>query len=382
MPVWQRNKGLADNASGRCFVNVMAMNKRLVSPRLMALFLGVGMQASVCGQTVPTDLLDLSIEELFDANVVSEADRVKTQNRWHLSYTYAVSEYDEYYLGTHSVSYDEVLFTPGVDTRSENNYPVVPTEIMQEVHAVRLAYDLTQAMTLRAQVPFVMQSTDHISIISGYDAFNISSDGIGDIALVLDSTVSQSLNSSWKVGAGLSMPTGSIDEEGDTPRAPGNQQLPYTMQLGSGTWDFPLFVSFRKYEAKWDWGVDGSFTLRTGENDRDYRLGNKASLGGWLMWKGASAFTPGIRLDYRWRDDIDGEDVSLRVPIPAFPYPAPVTNPSAFGGEQVDLTAFLRVPFAKNWYAEASYAQPIYLDLNGPQSSEKYHFSVELGTSF
>ena len=66
------------------------------------------------------------------------------------------------------------------------------------------------------------------------------------------------------------MPTGSIDEEGDTPRAPGSQQLPYTMQLGSGTWDFPLFLSFRKYEARWDWGMDASYTLRTCSNDRDY----------------------------------------------------------------------------------------------------------------
>ena len=353
-----------------------------VSPRLIALCAAGSLHVSVWAQTVPTDLLDRSIEELFGANVVTEADRTETQNRWHFSYTYAISEYDEYYLGAHSVSYDEVLFTPGVDTRTENNYPVVPTEISQEVHAIRVAYDLTQAMTLRAQLPFVMQSTDHISINPGYDAFNISSEGVGDIALVVDSTVSQSLNSIWKIGAGLSMPTGSIDEEGDTPRAPGNQQLPYTMQLGSGTWDFPLFVSFRKYEAQWDWGADGSFTLRTGANDRDYRLGNKASLGGWLMWKGASAFKPGVRLDYRWRDDIAGEDASLRVPVPAFPYPAPVTNPSALGGEQVDLTAFVRVPLTKGWYAEASYAQPIYLDLNGPQSSEKYHFSLEIGTSF
>jgi hypothetical protein len=133
----------------------------------MAIVFGGGLQVTAWAQTVPTDLLELSIEDLFDANVVSEADRTETQNRWRLSYTYAISEYDEYYLGTHSVSYDEVLFTPGVDTRTENNYPVVPTEITQEVHAVRVAYDLTQAMTLRAQLPFVMQSTDHISIIPG-----------------------------------------------------------------------------------------------------------------------------------------------------------------------------------------------------------------------
>ena len=274
----------------------------------LALAISLFVPQGALAQTVPTDLLDLSIEELFDVNVVSEADRADIRRKWHLSYTYAISEYEEYYLGTSRVSYDDVLFSPGVDARTDNNYPVVPTEITQEVHALRVGYDLTEALTIRAQLPFVMQSTDHISIIPGYDAFNISSEGLRDIALVLDSTISQTLNSSWKIGAGLSMPTGSIDEEGDTPRAPGNQQLPYTMQLGSGTWDVPLFLSFRKYEAAWDWGWDASFTLRTGENDRDYRLGNKGAIGGWLMWKGASVLRPGVRLDYRWRDQIDGED--------------------------------------------------------------------------
>ena len=91
---------------------------------------------------------------------------------------------------------------------------------------------LTTATTVRVQIPFVMQSTDHISIVPGYDAFNISSEGIGDVTVVADTTLSQSLNSLWKAGAGVSIPTGSIDEEGDTPRAPGKQQLPYTMQLG------------------------------------------------------------------------------------------------------------------------------------------------------
>ena len=130
-----------------------------VSSALIGVLFGTGLHVSVWAQTVPTDLLDLSIEELFDANVVSEADRAETENRWHLSYTYAISEYDEYYLGTHSISYDEVLLTPGVDTRTENNYPVVPTEITQEVHAIRVAYDLTEAMTIRAQLPFVCPVT-------------------------------------------------------------------------------------------------------------------------------------------------------------------------------------------------------------------------------
>ena len=342
--------------------------------------LGAGQTA--WAQTVPTDLLDLSIEALFEANVVTEAERAQVARRWHASYTYAVSDYHDYYLGTQRINYDEVLFQPGQEARTGSNYPIVPTEIKQEVHALRLAYDLTPALTVRAQLPFVMQSTDHISIVPGYDAFNISSEGIGDTALLVDGIVRQTLNSIWRLGAGISVPTGSIDEEGDTPRAPGNQQLPYTMQLGLGTWDIPLLLSFRKYGAQWDWGAHADVTWRTGKNDRDYRLGHKAGVSGWFQWKGFTGFSPGMRLQYRWRDTITGQDAALLVPNPQFPYPAPVTNPSAFGGEQIDLTVFVRVPLTDSWYTQASYAQPLYLDLNGPQSSEKYHFSIEIGTSF
>ena len=39
------------------------------------------------GQTVPTDLLDLSIDELFDANIVTEAEQIERSRKWHVSYT-------------------------------------------------------------------------------------------------------------------------------------------------------------------------------------------------------------------------------------------------------------------------------------------------------
>jgi hypothetical protein len=92
-------------------------------------------------------------------------------------------------------------------------------------------------------------------------------------------------------------------------------------------------------------GAGRQFCSAHGQNDRDYRLGNKASVGGWVMWNGFTAVKPGIRLDYRWRGDIAERMPRCEFPS-GFPYPAPVTNPNAFGGEQVDVTGFLRVPFA------------------------------------
>ena len=86
---------------------------------IVALFLLSGGRAAA--QTVPTDLLDLSIEDLFEANIVSETDQAEESRRWHVSYAYAVSDYDEYYIGTNAVSYDNVLFEPGAEARTEYN---------------------------------------------------------------------------------------------------------------------------------------------------------------------------------------------------------------------------------------------------------------------
>ena len=36
-------------------------------------------------QPVPTDLLDLSIEDLFEANVVSETEQAEESRQWHVS---------------------------------------------------------------------------------------------------------------------------------------------------------------------------------------------------------------------------------------------------------------------------------------------------------
>ena len=351
-------------------------------PAVVLIFSGITLSPLVSSQTVPSDLMDLSIEDLFSTNVVTQEEQQVDRKRWHVAYTYGQSQFSEYYNGTTSLAYEDVLYRPG-KMRTKDNYPVVPTEISQEIHALLIGYDLDQDITLRVALPFIKQSSDHISIIPGYDAFNISSSGIGDVVVLADIPVGRTFNSTWRIGAGLSLPTGSIDEQGDTPRAPGNQQLPYTMQIGSGTFDLPLLGSYEKFENGFRWGLDAGATIRLNENDRNYRLGHKFSLASWFKFTSVGLIEPGIRLAYRWQGKISGEDTDLSVPIPAFPYPAPVADPNDFGGQQVDLAIFARLPVGNSgWFISAEYSEPLYLNLNGPQSSEKFHANITIGTSF
>ena len=333
-------------------------------------------------QTVPTELLDLSIEDLFETRVTRSEDNISASKRWNLELGYDSSLFDQYFIGQSEASYDDVLFQPGTEPRTMLNYPVVPTKIRQEVQSVRLAYELSSTVTLRGHLPLIHQSTDHISIIPGYDEFNIRSNGVGDVVLLADSVIFQTVNSVLRAGSGLSIPTGSIDEEGDTPRAPGDQQLPYTMQLGSGTWDIPLLLSYQKYEANTTWGLEANARIRTGTNDRDYSLGNTYALGGWIEFPTSESIKLGMRTDYISRGKIDGGDTSLTVPIPGFPYPAPVVDPNAFGGEQLDITVYVALNLSQDWRMKFRYKQPVWLDLNGPQSALDQHVSISVSTSF
>ena len=327
-------------------------------------------------QTVPTELLDLSIEDLFETRVNHSESTTNDSSRWSIDVSFDISDFEQYYIGTNKVSYDDVLFVPGTEPRTSNNYPVVPTKIRQEIQSIRLTYEISPKVTLRGQLPLVHQSTDHISIIPGYDAFNISSDGIGDIVLLADTVVNQSVNSVLRMGSGVSIPTGSIDEEGDTPRAPGNQQLPYTMQLGSGTWDIPLLLSYQKYEENTTWGLEAHARIRTGKNDRKYALGNTYSAGAWLELPVSQSFDIGFRADYVVRDKIRGGDESLTVPIPGFPFPAPVVNPGDFGGTQIDATLYATSKLSERTRLRVRYKVPVWLDLNGPQSALDSSLSV------
>ena len=84
-------------------------------------------------QSVPADLLDLSIEELFSTHIRdSENLTAAENNRWNVSYTYQKSRFEDYLDGSNRISVADVLFSPGEEPRTNKNFPVVPTKIEQD----------------------------------------------------------------------------------------------------------------------------------------------------------------------------------------------------------------------------------------------------------
>jgi hypothetical protein len=292
------------------------------------------LSASVCAHTTPADFAEMSLDQLFATTIGDETSGPQGgAGRWRFVYQFNQMEFQGYRDGTDDLSNDEVLWAGPGDTRTAANFPVLPANINQQVHIFRVSRTMSDVTEVSVAVPYIRQGTDHISIVPGYDTFLITPKGVGDIKLnVTRSLARDSLGGDLSLTAGLNLPTGSIDEVGDTPRAAGNQQLPYTMQLGSGTWDTSVKLTYANRDTNWHASISAniSVNIKTGTNDRDYRLGNHYAANILYRFPLSAKTRLYAGLEGRHITRIHGGDESLTVPV-AFRYPVSITNPDLDG---------------------------------------------------
>lgn len=324
----------------------------------------------------PSEMADMSLQQLLSLTI---EDAEVLDNRWQASVLYKRKRLDGYRTGRNNLTNDEVLFRPG-QTRTDSNYPILPTVITQEAIITQLSYRIDHDRSVGVSIPVIHQSTDHISIVPNYPEFTIDSEGLGDIAVDYRAVIHRNNTQQHTYTLGISLPTGSIDEQGDTPRASGNQQLPYTMQLGSGTWDFVAGLGYQQAINNWLLGTDVMVKIRTGKNSRDYRLGNRLALSTWGRWAVNDNTQPFVKISYQSWGRIKGQDNEITVPGP-FPYPANITNPNNYGGKQINTTLGLEFTFAEHAIS-LEYSVPVYQSLNGVQTREKSNAAVRWQTEF
>lgn len=332
---------------------------------------------SIFAQSTPAEFAEMSLQELFDLDIESEQ---QTSPKWNLSYQYKFAEFDGYLDGDKSLSLDEVLWSGPEETRTNKNFPVVPTVIRQRAHLFRVGYQYSNNVAFYLSAPYIKQDTDHISIVENYDQFIIETDGVGDTVLSINYKFVDTEQHKWWVNLGVSLPTGSIDELGDTPRAHGDQQLPYTMQLGSGTFDIPVEFNYQ-HIGYHDFSLSISAMLRTGTNDRQYRLGNNYRLSAKYSFEVNSDFKWFVGSDFQYSSDISGQDDSLLVDG-AVPYPAGITNPALYGGRKISMRTGLTWRIDNQFSLTTEIGKPLYQNLNGPQPKETWRSAIQMSASF
>lgn len=273
---------------------------------------------------------------------------------WMVSYRFMLMSQDGLRDGTASVTSTEVL----------EQYPITPTEMTMQMHMFDVMYAVADDLTLMMMLPYLRYGMSHATITGDFSA---TSDGIGD--LQLGALVSLLRGGRHRIHLNLagSMPTGSIDakQEGTEHLHGGDGSLGYPMQLGSGTFDLLLGLTYRYQAHRWSLGAQGGATLRLGTNDHGYRLGNRLLATAWFAVPWADWISTSARVSGSAWGDVVGADRDLDPTI------TPAADPDLRGGRQVavHLGVNLSAPGGalRGHHLGLEFSVPVYRDLDGPQ---------------
>lgn len=282
------------------------------------------------------------------------------KGKWMFSYRFMTMEMDGNRDGTDRISSEEVIMQ---DSTFGGSLRIVPTRMTMDMHMFGSMYGLNNTVTLMAMVNYLDKEMDH-ETYNGAGAllgeFTTKSSGIGDTKLAALIRLGDGLHAT----AGLSLPTGSIDETDDI-LSPMNTRptirLPYPMQLGSGTYDLIAGLTYSEQLDAWAWGGQWKSVVRVGENSEDYTFGDEHRIGWWISRLLNNNVSISTRIEYINRENIDGQDSEIAGPVQT-------ADPDRQGLDRADLHVGL------DWQQSGGgnslgleIGVPFYQDLKGPQ---------------
>jgi hypothetical protein len=296
-------------------------------------------------------------------------EHTHAKGEWMLSYRYMHMAMKGNRDGNASISTEKIATTaPNIFAGMPMQPPtlrVVPTEMTMDMHMLGVMYAPNDRVTLMGMANYVKKDMKHTTFMGGMGTqvlgtFRTQTQGIGDTSLSglikLTDTIHGTL--------GVSLPTGETSETGKI-LTPMNMQprvrLPYPMQLGSGTYDAIVGLTYAEMSAVWGWGSQWRSVIRTGDNDEEYSLGDEHSLTGWLSYTVNPRLSIASRLAYLHRGNIDGADPQIVAPVQT-------ADPNRQGMERIDLLLSANYLLGNNGQRLAlELGLPMTQDLDGPQ---------------
>lgn len=294
-------------------------------------------------------------------------DHVPMEGAWSITYQFMRMAMDDNRSGTDTLSDAEVL----------TDFSIAPTRMTMDMHMASVMYGWSESLSFMAMVPYYDKEMDHINRAGV--RFTTKSKGVGDVALKGVYGLYQRQDHNVLLNAGVSLPTGSIDKKDDTP-AGLNQQLPYPMQIGSGTFDLLPGLTYRGHTSDFSWGGQIGATIRLGRNDNSYALGNRYRTTTWGARKWADWISTSLRVAAEVVDNVDGADPLLN------PASVPTADPDRRGGTRVDILGGVNLigtaGVARGQRLFIEFGIPIYQNLDGPQLETDWLLTVGLQFRF
>ncbi len=150
------------------------------------------------------------------------------------------------------------------------------------------------------------------------------------------------------------------------------------MQLGSGSYDPIVGVGYAAIRDRFGWGGNLRSTFRFDDNDDNYQLGDQHHLTAWLSYLISDPVSTSLRLEYRRRDNISGQDPLIVAPVQT-------ADPQRQRIDRLDASIGLNIAgqgLLYGWRLGLEYSIPVQQDLDGPQLETDSQLTIGLQKSF
>jgi len=243
-------------------------------------------------------------------------------------------------------------------------YQVTPIKMLMNIHMLGGMYAPSDRITLMGMVNYISQEMNHVTAMGG--VFTTNSSGFGDTKIAMLYRFFRNKRQQFHGQLGISVPTGSISERDVTPASAANAvQLPYPMQIGSGTWDPELALTYVKQWNTTSFGSQVKTVIRLGENSNVYRLGNSYKINNWFALKVADWISLSSRMEFGAIENISGVDPNLN---PNFVTTADTTNlGKTYANAGLGLNLYAFKGNLKDLRLGAEVSLPIFQNVNGIQ---------------
>ena len=341
------------------------MNKLICAICLMA-------TAFVCAQDTETTTWSGSRPD-GHAPITVMGDHTHGKGEFMFSYRYMFMAMEDLKRGSNDEDFGDVLVSNGGD------YMVTPTKMPMQMHMLGAMYAPSDKITVMLMANYTTMEMDHLTAMGR--TFTTESSGFGDLKLGLLYKFFNKNRQQLHGQIGCSIPTGSIDQADITPASMGNEViLPYPMQIGSGTFDAELALTYLAQNDVLSFGSQLKGVVRLGENSNDYSLGNRYNLNSWMAFKATKWLSFSARLEGLIVEEIDGANPNLN---PMMVITADTRNS---GGTYINsglgFNMYCSKGALKNMRLGFELGMPLLQDVNGVQLKQKERITLGLQYAF
>ena len=258
-------------------------------------------------------------------------------------------------------------------------YMAAPQTMNMQMHMLGFMYASSDNITLMAMANYLDNSMD-LQTMKGKE-FSSASGGLGDVSVSTLIKIINKNQQSLHANVSMSIPTGSLNQRGSCPMD-SDVRLGYPMQLGSGSTDTQIGLTYLGQTGKLSWGAQGKYKHRLTDNSESYRLGNVINSTAWFAFKASTNFSFSLRGNYYNIGSISGKDMEIDM----MKMMMPLFNTANSGRQQFDVnlgTNFMITEGTfKNLRVGIEVGNPIFQSVNGLQMKNSYFGTVGIQYAF